>query len=576
MFEWSCFTLQQNGPSDHIGPLLDQYGDLFTDPVGLPPSRGVFDHRISLHPGTKPINIRPYRYPLKQKDIIEGLVQEMLDSGIIQPSCSPFASPVVLVGKKDGSWRLCVDYRELNKHTVKDKFPIPVVEELIDELAGSTIFSKIDLRAGYHQLRVIESDVYKTAFKTHSGHYEFLVMPFGLTNAPATFQSLMNDIFRPFLRKFVLVFFDDILVYSASVAQHLQHLQQVFELMRHHSLKAKRSKCSFGTPKVEYLGHFVSAEGISTDPSKIQAILNWPTPSTVRELRGFLGLAGYYRKFIQGYATIANPLTKLLKKGAFEWTEEASVAMNHLKKALTSAPVLGFPDFSQPFIVETDASSKGIGAVLRQGKKPLAFLSKSLGPKWQQLSVYEKELLAVVHAVQKWEQNLCSHPFIILTDQKSLKWLLEQKISTPFQQFWLSKLMGFQYEIHYRKGAENIVADSLSRLPSTEVLTLAVSSIQSNVLDLIKTSYSLDPHLQQIKEQLQQGKQVSHYDLQDGLLRKKGRLVVGPDLALRNKLLQWVHDSPFGGHSGRDATLKRLKSLFWWKGMTKAVQAYVR
>lgn len=209
---------------------------MFEEPLTLPPSRGQFDHRIPLKEGASPVNIRPYRYPLKHKDIIEQLVQEMQDKGIIQVSFSPFASPVVLVGKKDGTWRLCVDYRELNKSTVKDKFPIPIIEELLDELSGSRIYSKIDLRSGYHQVRMYPDDVSKTAFKTHSGHYEFLVMPFGLTNAPTTFQSLMNFVFSEYLRKFVLVFFYDILVYSPSLEEHIVHLEDITTHEKEHSL----------------------------------------------------------------------------------------------------------------------------------------------------------------------------------------------------------------------------------------------------------------------------------------------------------------------------------------------------
>lgn len=280
--------------------LLQRFELVFTLPTTLPPYR-LHDHQITLVPGAKPPNIRPYHYGPLQKNEIEKAVKELLDSGFIRPSHNPFSFPVLLVRKKEGTWRLCMDYRELNSLTIKDRYPIPLIDDLLDELFGAVYFSKFDLRSGYHQIRMHPDDVEKTAFRTHEGHYEFLVMPFGLTNAPASFQNLMNDVFKPYLRDFVLVFFDDILIYSKTWEDHLQHLQITFALLRQHQLYVKKSKCVFGQNKIEYLGHIVSGTRVEADPRKIQDIMDWPIPVSVKELRGFLGLTGYYRKFVPGY-----------------------------------------------------------------------------------------------------------------------------------------------------------------------------------------------------------------------------------------------------------------------------------
>jgi hypothetical protein len=574
----SCFTLSSDGliPAE-VERLLDIYADLFENPKGLPPPRPGFDHKVPLKEGTAPFNLRPYRYSTIQKDIVDGLVEEMMEKGWIQHSNSPFASPVVLVRKKGGKWRLCVDYRRLNQVTIKDKFPIPLIEDLMDELGGSIIYSKLDLQSGYHQMRMAEGDEYKTAFKTHAGHFEYLVMPFGLTNAPASFQALMNRLFQPYLRKFVIIFFDDILVYSSSLKDHILHLDKVFTVLREHQLFLRKEKCCFATPRVEYLGHFITKEGVSTDPNKIQAVSSWPLPSSIKQLRGFLGLAGYYRRFVKDFGKIAKPLTDMLKKDAFHWSTEATQAFNELKHALISAPVLALPDFNQPFTLETDASGKGIGAVLMQNKHPIAYISKALGPKQQAMSIYERELLAIVYAIQKWSTYLAYRHFIIKTDQKSIKFMLEQRLNTPFQQVWMAKLMGYDFEIHYKEGAENVAADALSRKSGAELLPLMLDNAQEDLLGKIKASWSADVTLNNLIQELQQNtKAHPKFTWCRGELRRKGKLVIGSDPELKQVIFSWLHDSPSGGHSGRDVTAARIKSLFFWKGMNREIQNYVR
>ena len=443
-------------PLTHIDPqvnhILTKFSNMFRIPTTLPPQRPI-DHKITLNNNSNPINVRLYRYPHFQKKEIESQIAEMLENGIIQPSSSAFSSPVLLVRKKDGTWRFCIDYRALNAVTIRDRFPIPAIDELLDERYGTCWFSKLDLRSRYHQIRMARGDIHKTAFRTHQGHYEFLVMPFGLSTAPSTFQSTMNLIFAPYLRQFVIVFFDDILIYSAILEAHIQHLETVFQCLLDNEFCLKQSKCSFAQNSIEYLGHIVSAAGVGPDPSKISAMLEWPVPVNVKQLRGFLGLTGFYRKFVCKYSTIAAPLTALLKRDAFVWTTEVQTSFDTLKTAMSEAPVLGLPNFEEPFTLETDASGSGMGAVLIQSDHPICYYSKQFCPRMLTASTYVRELCAISSAVKKWHTYLLGNTFTIHTDQRSLCELMTQVIQTPEQQFYLAKLLGYSYTIVYKPGA---------------------------------------------------------------------------------------------------------------------------
>jgi hypothetical protein len=397
-----------------LRPLVEKFPDVVPEelPPGLPPMRDI-QHHIDLVPGSILPNKAAYRMNPREHEELQKQVDELITKGLVRESMSPCAVPALLVPKKDGSWRMCIDSRAVNKITVRYRFPIPRLDDLLDQLHGATVFSNLDLRSGYHQIRMRDGDEWKTAFKTRDGLYEWMVMPFGISNAPSTFMRLMNHVFKPFMGKFVVVYFDDILVYSKSEEEHLEHLQHVFQTLQEQKLYVNLKKCRFFTNSLIFLGYVVSKEGIMMDPSKVEAIISWPIPKSIHDIRSFHGLASFYRRLIKGFSTIIAPITECLKGGTFKWTEEALKNFELLKQKVTEAPILILPDFSKVFEVDCDASNLGIGGVLSQEGKPIAFFSEKLNDSRRKYSTYDKEFYALVRSLEHWNHYLLSKEFIL-------------------------------------------------------------------------------------------------------------------------------------------------------------------
>ncbi|KAI3780620.1 hypothetical protein L2E82_10605 [Cichorium intybus] len=556
--------------------VVNEFPDVFPDELpGLPPDRQV-EVTIELIPGAAPVARAPYRLAPSEMVELRKQMEELLDRGFIRPSTSPWGAPILFVKKKDGSMRMCIDYRELNKITVKNKYPLPRIDDLFDQLQGASYFSKIDLRSGYHQLKIRESDIPKTAFRTRYGHYEFLVMPFGLTNAPAVFMDLMNRVCRPFLDTSVIVFIDDILVYSRSQTEHEVHLRQVLELLRREKLYAKFSKCEFWLREVQFLGHVINAEGVKVDPAKIEAVMKWEPPRSPTEVRSFLGLAGYYRRFVEDFSSIAVPLTKLTKKGEqFTWAEEQQEAFQKLKQALCEAPVLVLPQSGEEYVIYSDASRIGLGCVLMQKGRVIAYASRQLKDAEKKYPVHDLELAAVVLALKLWRHYLYGVKFIIYTDHKSLKYLFDQKELSMRQQRWMDLLKDFDCEIQYHPGKANVVADALSRKEAPMKVTSACMGVVSRLPGLIRLAQEEACKPENVKSERMVG-YLKHLEENSQKLKTfRDRIWVPKQGEVRNLLLEDSHYSRYAVHPGSTKMYRTLKPMYWWPGMKRDVGRFV-
>ena len=521
----------------------------------------------------KPIKMRPYRVPYAQQETVNKLIDDMLLNKIISKSKSPWASPLVIVKKKDGSDRFCVDYRKLNGITVKDNYPVPLIEETLDSLQGSTYFSTLDLASGYWQMALAEDSKEKTAFISQRGLFQFEVLPFGLSNAVASFQRTMESILEGLNNS--KVYLDDIMTHSKTFNSHLLQLEEVFKRLDEANLKVKPSKCLFVSRTTKFLGFDISEKGIRPCEDKLKAMITYPVPKNQKAIKRFLGMASYYRKFIPKYSSIAEPISKLLKKNAkFIWDDKCSKNFRKIIYLLTHPPILTFPDFSRQFILQTDASNVGLGAVLAQidekgDEKAIGYASRMLKGAERNYHTTELECLAIVWGIEQFKPYLYGRHFLIYSDHNPLVYMDNTKNKSSRINRWRLNLAEFDYKVIYKKGILNANADALSRIESE--VAREVNSVNSVVFNdnVFKLSQENDIFVQEIKKKLDLGVKTSFF-LENGLLYKsvvRGNSCLVIPLSMVDTVLKMCHNDMGGGHLGFRKTWPKIRNRFYWKTM---------
>ena len=572
------------------------------------PEPRSWDHKIELKDTFVPKSFKTYNLTPQEQEELDKFLKENLDKGYIRPSQSPMASPFFFVDKKDGKLRPCQDYRYLNEHTVKNAYPLPLISELLDKLKGARRFTKLDVRWGYNNVRIRDGDQWKAAFKTNRGLFEPTVMFFGLCNSPATFQAMMDDIFGDMINEcIIIVYMDDIFLFAPNEITLTENTKRVLSRLRENDLFLKATKCEFNKTKVEYLGMVIEEGKMSMDPGKLKGIQDWPTPTTVKQIQGFLGFGNFYRRFIWRFSELARPLNDLLKKDQkFEWTDDCQRAFDELKKRFTEEPVLMMPDQTKPFQIETDASKYATGGVLTQldsngDRHPISFISKTLSPAERNYEIYDRELLAIIRGLEEWRHYIqgSPHTTIVLSDHKNLTYYREAKKLNRRQARWSLYLSEFDVKLVHTPGSKMIQSDALSRRPDlcpeedndNEDIVMLPNDMFLNLIDVdlqekIAISDDLDGNaaealkllLEKAPTEMTTGLEnwkVENYNGRN-ILFFKGKNYIPRNMELRREIVRMFHDHETAGHPGEIGTYNAVQQHYWWPGLRTFVKNYVQ